>query len=92
MGTDFVCGRGLFIGDLKDDNSLEIKVDYVIPGYRDFKIARYVYQKRAGFFLERGIEKLQIKSSIPKYDSFLKKMGFIKDKNLGEGWFNYSFK
>lgn len=83
---------GLFIGDLKDNNILEIKVDYVIPGYRDFEIARYVYHKRTAFFLEKGIEKVEIKSSIPKYDSFLKKMGFEKDEKLGKGWFFYSFK
>ena len=83
---------GLFIGDLKEDNILEIKVDFVIPGYRDFKIAGYVYHKRSTFFLEKNIHKLQIKSAIPKYDKFLKKMGFVRDEILGNGWFTYSFK
>jgi len=83
---------GLFIGDLIDPKILEIKVDFVIPGYRDLKVARYVYHKRSNFFTKKGIERLQIKSAISKYDTFLKKMGFEKDENLGEGWFYYNFK
>ena len=83
---------GLFIGELIDHKTLQIKIDYVIPGYRDLKVARYVYRKRAGFFLEKGIEKLEIESTIPRHVAFLNKMGFKKDENHGEGWFYYKFR
>ena len=83
---------GLFIGDIKEKNTLEIKLDYVIPGYRDFKIARYVYFKKADFFLEKGIDNLEMKSTVPKHDSFLLKMGFKKTEEKGKIWFRYNFK
>jgi hypothetical protein len=82
---------GLFIGDIKEKNTLEIKLDYVIPGYRDFKIARYVYFKKADFFLDKGINNLRIKSTVPKHDSFLLKMGFQKRQDQSGVWFSYKF-
>jgi len=83
---------GLFIGDIRENNTLEIKLDYVIPGYRDFKIARYVYFKNADFFQEKGIDKLEMKSTVPKHDSFLIKMGFKKTEENGKTWFRYEFR
>jgi len=83
---------GLFIGELIDHKTLQIKVDYVIPGYRDLKVARYVYHKRAGFFLEKGIEKLEIKSTIQRHVTFLNKVGFKKDEKRGDGWFYFKFR
>ncbi|MCH7845981.1 MAG: hypothetical protein IH850_09150 [Acidobacteria bacterium] len=39
---------GLFIGEVRDDGSIQVKLDYVIPQYRDFKVGRYLYSPRSG--------------------------------------------
>lgn len=65
----------LFIGDMKKDNSLEIKLDYVVEGYRDFKIGRYNY-KNTDIFKNQGIKKLHIRSTVPSHIQFLNKMDF----------------
>ena len=52
---------GLFIGDKKENQTMEIKLDYVVPGYRDFKIARYVFFKKADFFRGKDINTLKLR-------------------------------
>jgi hypothetical protein len=34
---------GLFVANVLDEDTLELELDYAIPGYRDFKIGRYLY-------------------------------------------------
>jgi hypothetical protein len=43
---------GLFVANVKRPSVLELRVDFVIPGYRDFKIGRHLYH--SGSLLERG--------------------------------------
>lgn len=67
---------GLFIGRRGADGELVVDVDFVIPGYRDFKVGRYVFGEQAGFFRERGIRSLCSPSGTPAHESYLKRMGF----------------
>ena len=67
---------GLFIGEVRDDGCLWVRLDYVIPAYRDFKIGRYVYGERADFFRERGIRRIVSPSGTPEHARYLRKMGF----------------
>ena len=75
---------GLFIGDIKGNGILEIKLDYVIKGYRDFKMAKYVFKKRTDIFYKHSINKLQMNSTNPKHIKYLMKMGFIKEDKASE--------
>ena len=67
---------GLFIGEVRDDGCLWVRLDYVIPAYRDFKIGRYVYAERADFFRARGIRRIVSPSGTPEHARYLRKMGF----------------
>ncbi|MEG8947994.1 hypothetical protein [Rosettibacter firmus] len=58
-----------------DKDTLFVNLDYVIPGYRDFKIGKYVYQK---FFKENNIKKIITTSGNKTHQKYLRKMGFIK--------------
>ncbi len=83
---------GLFIGEIKTENTLEIKLEYVIKGYRDFKIAEYHYEKNTEVFKNKNITELQMKSTVPAHIMFLKKVGFKKTDSHGETFYSYTLK
>ncbi|MEJ5351571.1 MAG: hypothetical protein WHS65_08270 [Melioribacteraceae bacterium] len=58
-----------------DSNTVLVNLDYVIPGYRDFKIGRYVYKK---FFRENNIRKIFTYPGNKTHNKYLRKMGFEK--------------
>ena len=70
---------GLFIGEIRDEDSLFVNVDYVIPGYRDFKIDKFVYLENPQFFKEKGFRKIHTSPEDKKHKNHLQKMGFVQD-------------
>src|SRR5215510_10199918 len=46
---------GLFIAKVQGE-AAHIELDYVIPNYRDFQIARFIFEENAMFFTQRGIQ------------------------------------
>jgi hypothetical protein len=70
---------GLFIGQLREDGCLWVRLDYVIPSFRDFKVGRYVYGESADFFRERGIRAIATAPGSPEHATYLRKMGFTPD-------------
>ncbi|KAA3619951.1 MAG: hypothetical protein DWQ05_04290 [Calditrichaeota bacterium] len=78
---------GVFIGEPTEVGTLEIKLDYVIPDYRDLKSAYFLYGKKQQFFRDNKISRLEIKSDVDKHVRFLEKMGFKRDVERGEHWY-----
>lgn len=68
---------GLFVGERRND-VLEIKVDYVTPEYRDFKISEFIYKDNLSYFKKNGIKTLYTQSEIPEHQKYLKKIGFVE--------------
>lgn len=69
---------GVFVGTKYSDDTLLIKLDYVIPMYRDFKLGKYVYTSQKEIFLSKGFTKLISFSDNPKHELYLVRMGFVK--------------
>jgi GNAT superfamily N-acetyltransferase len=67
---------GLFIGQVRDDGCLWVRLDYVIPAYRDFKIGRWLYEECADFFRQRSIREIRSPSGTPVHAKYLRRMGF----------------
>jgi len=67
---------GLFIGDRHADGSFEVKLDFVIPQYRDFKIGRYVYSPRSELFAEAAPTRAWADASNAEHAKYLERMGF----------------
>jgi GNAT superfamily N-acetyltransferase len=67
---------GLFVGEKRDEGRLWVRLDYVIPAYRDFKIGRYLYEECADFFRDRGIREIRSPSGTAVHARYLRKMGF----------------
>ena len=66
---------GLLCIEYLDESSLFIKLDYVIPGYRDFKTGKYLYSK---ILKEPKIKKIYAEHGNKRQEQYLKKMGFVK--------------
>ena len=73
---------GIMVGDRIGD-ILDLKLDYVIPRYRDFKLGEYLFVKHPELFKERGIRKIFAHARDEKYRDYLLKMGFrpVKEGN-----------
>lgn len=71
----------VFIASRYDQDTLEIKLDYAIPQYRDFKIGRFVFEDQKDYFVEMGYTKFLVFSDKKEHVSYIKKMGFEEHKS-----------
>ncbi|MGE5365350.1 MAG: hypothetical protein ACM3SM_14560 [Bacteroidota bacterium] len=71
---------GLFIYESMNDGTVEVKLDYVIPQYRDLKNSRYMYAERAAQLKAQGYRYFTATSSVEEHNRYLKKIGFEKKK------------
>jgi hypothetical protein len=74
---------GLVMGEIRDGDSLYVLLDYAIPGYRDLKIGRFVYEQNAAFLRERKIGKIYTKPGAPAHARYLAQMGFVPETPAG---------
>ena len=70
-------GAGIFVASQNQDNSLNVKLDYTTPAYRDTSVGAFLYSQLA----EQGIKKLKAVSNNLQHQKYLKKMGFTKSEN-----------
>jgi GNAT superfamily N-acetyltransferase len=67
---------GLLLGYPREDGTLEVALDFVIPQFRDFKVGRYLFDERAAFFRQRGIVAVESPRGSDAHEAYLKRMGF----------------
>ncbi|MCC7117623.1 MAG: GNAT family N-acetyltransferase [Anaerolineales bacterium] len=75
----------------------EIFLDFVIPGYRDFRAGKFLFERSFDYFREKGIKRLVSEPGNAVHEAYLKRMGFqledgmyyrlvstevLKDRNL----------
>ncbi len=80
-----------------DGKQAEIFLDFVIPGYRDFRAGKFLFERSSDYFREKGIKRLVSEPGNATHEAYLKRMGFqfeegmyyrlvstevLKDKNL----------
>lgn len=68
---------GLFVARVHGEEA-HIQLDYVIPNYRDFQVARFIFEENAAFFLQRGIRRFVSDGGSPIHRTYLEKMGFVE--------------
>ncbi len=71
-----VVPAGLFIGEREGEGTLRVILDFVIPGYRDFKVGSFVFSEQAEFFRRRGIERIVSDPGTREHERYLRRMGF----------------
>lgn len=69
---------GLLIGESRDDGTFEVKLDFVIPQYRDFKIGSYVYSDRSALFEPPMPSTVWATASNKDHATYLRRMGFAR--------------
>jgi hypothetical protein len=80
----FVLRNMLPVGVLivkSEGESAHIFLDFVIPGYRDFRAGRFLFDESAEFFRQKGISQLVTDSGNPKHETYLRRMGFLRQNN-----------
>lgn len=70
---------GLVVAKVHGDSSVEILLDYVIPQYRDFKLAQWLYSHESGFFTEARCRCAWTRVTTPDQEAYFTKMGFKPD-------------
>jgi GNAT superfamily N-acetyltransferase len=53
-----------------------VLLDFVIPGYRDFGVGRFLFEENAAWFRERGVRRLVSAPGRPRHAAYLERMGF----------------
>ena len=72
---------GLFIAKVQGEEA-HILLDYVIPNYRDFQVARFIFEDNAAFFRQRGIRRFVSDGGSPVHRKYLEKMEFVNRGDL----------
>ena len=71
-----VVPAGLFIAEPAAGETWRVRLDYVLPGYRDFEVGRFLFHERADFFRARGIGRLVSEPGNRQHERYLERMGF----------------
>jgi len=67
---------GVFIAERKPDGVLRVLLDFVIPGYRDLKLGRFLFSEQAEFFRQQGVKEIVIAPRTKEFGAYLLKVGF----------------
>lgn len=78
---------GIFIAETGDKPELDVKLDYVIPQFRDFKNGKFIYSMLHKRFINDGYKSIRAESASTKHSDYLIKIGF---KKISEGIFTKS--
>ena len=70
---------GLFMATPQADGVLLVQLDFVIPGYRDYKIGQFVYQQMADSWRAKGYRLVVSPPGSQIHADYLRRMGFTAD-------------
>ncbi|MCL4270614.1 MAG: YgjV family protein [Anaerolineales bacterium] len=59
-----------------EGDTARIFLDFVIPGYRDFRAGRFLFDESAEFYRQRGIQRLSTAPGSCKHETYLQRMRF----------------
>lgn len=74
----------VFIGHKIEEGVLEIRLDYAIPQYRDFKLGSFIFTQQRAYFQERGYHTFVAYGRHKNHVPYLEKMGFEEVQKDGE--------
>ncbi len=69
---------GVLVGTAADD-TLKIRLDYVMHAYRDSRIGQWLYGPGAKVFTDAGFSRIRVESDNPAVRSYLHGVGFAED-------------
>jgi len=72
---------GIFLAHKIDKKTLSVGLDFVVPEYRDYKNAKFVYKRLRQRFIDDGIEQVIVYPQSFSHIKYLKKIGFEKQED-----------
>ena len=60
------------------DDSMELRLDYAIPRFRDYRMGSFLYGSNANFFVDRNITTITASGQTKQHVRYLRKMGFVE--------------
>lgn len=72
---------GIFLAHKIDKTTLKVGLDFVVPQYRDYKNAKFLYNRLKNRFLDDGIEKIIVFPQSANHIKYLRKIGFEKQED-----------
>ena len=70
---------GIFIHRAAEGRSIDVLVDYVVPAYRDYLNASFLYGALQDWLSVQGVDTMSTSSHVAVHRDYLKKMGFTVD-------------
>ncbi len=70
---------GIFLAHKEGSSELRVGLDFVIPQYRDYKNAKFVYHRLNKKFTDDGIKNIAVLPQTYDHIKYLKKVGFVKN-------------
>ncbi len=58
--------------------AMELRLDYAIPRFRDYRMGRFLYDSNAKFFVDKKITTIAASARTKHYVRYLEKMGFAE--------------
>jgi len=71
---------GVIIGTI-DKQEMNVKLDYVTPRYRDFKLGKYYFIENIELLKQKGIHAVKASAKEKEHQVYLEKLGFEKIPN-----------
>jgi hypothetical protein len=71
---------GLLVANAHGDSSFEILLDYVIPQYRDFKLADWLYSSHSGLFDTVSCDCVWTRVTSAEKERYYSRVGFKPDR------------
>ncbi len=65
-------------------------LDFVIPGYRDLKVGRFLFREQAAFFRARGLREVLVAEGEAGFNSYFVHMGFVHMNSGPEPFYQLS--
>ena len=57
---------------------MELRLDYAIPQFRDYRAGRFLYGSNSKFFVDKDITAITASARTKHHVRYLKKMGFAE--------------
>jgi len=72
---------GIFLAYKIDKTTLKVGLDFVIPQYRDYKNANFLYKKLRNRFIDDGTDKIIVFPQSANHIKYLKRIGFERKED-----------
>lgn len=63
----------------RDDDTLHLNLDYVLPAYRDSQLGKWIYGARSSALRAHGIRRVTAQPTTDVHRSYLEHVGFARD-------------